>query len=132
MSRWRMIMPMRVVFCASLMVTAFSAWAEDEPAALKCTALEAVASPQCARLLQKASELYNAALAFERMGNRKIARDTYSQVVPAKALLRRGMMHRELGELSEAMADFTALIDADWATQTRAMSARELFSNLAD
>jgi tetratricopeptide (TPR) repeat protein len=32
---------------------------------------------------------------------------------PESAKRRRGVMHRELGELSEAMADFIALIDAD-------------------
>jgi hypothetical protein len=55
------------------------------------------------------------------------ARDTYSEAVAsakqpvelflagtaaAAALRRRGMMHRELGQLPESLADFTALIDA--------------------
>jgi tetratricopeptide (TPR) repeat protein len=65
---------------------------------------------------------------MERMGNTKLAHDTYSQAVasanrsidlflagtvPAAALLRRGMMRRKLGQSAEAMADFTALVDAD-------------------
>jgi tetratricopeptide (TPR) repeat protein len=117
--------PVAVAFAAWLLAAPFAAAAEGEP---ECNALEAAASPKCARLLQEASTFYNAALAFERRAHRKLARDTYSQAVasakrpmelflagtvPAAALRRRGIMHRELGQLSEAMADFTALIDAD-------------------
>jgi hypothetical protein len=36
-----------------------------------------------------------------------------ADTIPATALRRRGLMHRKLGQLPEAMADFTALIDAD-------------------
>jgi hypothetical protein len=75
----------------------------------------------------------------------KLARDTYSQAVasakrpvelflagtvPAAALRRRGVMHREVGQLAEALADFTALIDADWgnsdARQERARTLLDL------
>jgi tetratricopeptide (TPR) repeat protein len=120
---------MRKAFAAWLLATAFAASVEGESAAPDCNSLEAEASPQCARLLQETSRLHNLALAYQRMDNRKLARDTYSQAVasanrpielflagtvPAAALLRRGTMHRELGQPDEAMADFTALIDADW------------------
>ena len=73
---------------------------------------------------------------YERIGNHKLALDTYLQAmasakrtielfltdtIPATALRRRELMHRELGQLPEAMADFTALIDAD--RRMRALAA---------
>jgi hypothetical protein len=119
--------PFGVAFFAWLLATALAAAAEDETAAPECNSLEAVSSPRCA-LLRETTTFYNAALLFERRGHSRVALDTYSQAVasanrpielflagsvPAAALLRRGTMHRELGQLNEVMADFTALIDAD-------------------
>jgi tetratricopeptide (TPR) repeat protein len=117
-----------VALSAWLVATAFAASAEGESEAPECNSLEAAASPPCARFLHETTRLHNLASAYERMGNHKLALDTYSQAVasakrpielfladtiPATALRRRGLMHRELGQLQEAMADFSALIDAD-------------------
>jgi tetratricopeptide (TPR) repeat protein len=119
--------PFGVAFSAWLLATPFTASAEDRTAAPECNSLGAVSSSRCA-LLRETTTFYNAALAFERRGHSRVALDTYSQAVasanwsielflagtvPARALLRRGIMHRELGQLDEAIADFTALIDAD-------------------
>ena len=141
----RRITALGLAFSAWLVPTAFGAVAQGESAALECNSLEAVASLRCASLLQETSRLHNFGRTLERMGNRKLARDTYSQAaasakrpvelfldgtVPAAALRRRGMMHRELGQLAEALADFTALIDADWgnsdARQERARTLLDL------
>jgi hypothetical protein len=120
----------------------FTASAEGESEAPECNSLETAATPACARLLQETSKWYSAASAFEQRGARKLALNTYSRAVasagrpielflahtiPAAALLRRGLMHRELGQVPEAMADFTALIDADRGnSQARDERARTL------
>src|SRR5262245_23783372 len=115
-------------FLAWLLATAFAPFADGQPAAPECNSIDAAASPRCAHFLQETTRLHYLALAIERIGNAKLARDTYSQAVesanrpidlflagtvPAAALLRRGMMHREVGQPAEAMADFTALVVAD-------------------
>jgi len=117
-----------VALSAWLLATAFAASDEGASEVPECNSLETAAAPPCAHLLQETSKWYWAASAFEQRGARKLALDTYSRAVasagrpidlflahtiPAAALLRRGLMHRELGHLPEAMADFTALIDAD-------------------
>ena len=119
---------LEVASSAWLLATAFAASAAGQSEALECNSLETAAAPPCAHLLQETSKWYAAASAFEQRGARKLALDTYSRAVasagrpielflahtlPALALLRRGLMHRELGQVPEAMADFIALIDAD-------------------
>src|SRR5262245_15732009 len=115
-------------FAALLVASLSTANSEGDPAE-ECgvAALETLALPHCTNLT-KTTALYNAALGFERSGHRQLAVRYYSDAIahakrpielflagttPESAKRRRGVMHRELGELSEAMADFIALIDAD-------------------
>ena len=116
-----------VAFSVCLVATFGPAKGEGGPAdECRVVALEALTA-QCVRE-PETSAFYNAGRAFDRSGHRTLAIQQYSSALahtkrpielflagslPELAMRHRGVGHRELGDLSQAMADFDALIEAD-------------------
>jgi hypothetical protein len=116
-----------VAFSVCLVATIGPAKGEGGPAdECRVVALEALTA-QCVRE-PETSAFYNAGRAFDRSGHRTLAIQQYSSALahtkrpielflagslPELAMRHRGVGHRELGDLSQAMADFDALIEAD-------------------
>jgi hypothetical protein len=70
-----------VAMSAWLVATALAASAEGESQAPECNSSEVAAAPPCARFLHEATRLHNLGSTYERMGNYRLALDTYSQAV---------------------------------------------------